>query len=446
MKRKLRSLYLAWQVGARAKQLREALFELHCRLTFKKRIVSVFLQLDDPYSYLLSHYLGALMRRYQHKVQFKFYLCQALGAEFMPQPGMLADYALLDSKRLAKEFNIPILDVSETPTVEFRSQLLEFLAGEQEEDDFAETMFSALKLYWRGDNEGVRKLLGRPCADGDETDILVGKNQLLLRKMGHYNCATMHYAGDWYWGVDRLMYLVRHLDRQKLNYSNDPIEDLVSMIEASKLKLPAAVPAAVKSLPPLELFFSFRSPYSYLSLKSTLAIAKSFGLHLEVRPILPMVARGMSVPQSKLLYIVKDAAREARRRSMPFGRIADPVGDGAERCIAAFYYAKTQNRHYDFLLEAGKAIMAEAIDVSTDKGMRVVAERAGLFWPKLKERMKDEAWRHEAKKNRQLLSETGLWGVPTIKIGDQAFWGQDRDWLLACAIEDLCHSRESILI
>ena len=90
--------------------------------------------------------------------------------------------------------------------------------------------------------------------------------------------------------------------------------------------------------------------------------------------------------------------------------------------------------------------MAEAIDVSTDKGMRVVAERAGLFWPELKAGIKDEAWRHEAEKNRQLLSETGLWGVPTMKLGDQAFWGQDRDWLLACAIEDLCHSSESILL
>ena len=446
MKRNLRSLYLFWLLDPRARHLRDASREFGRLLTLKKRTVSVFLQLDDPYSYLLSHYLESIIRRYKHKVQFRVFLCQALGGEYSPQPGMLADYALLDAGRLAREFNIPFLDKGEAPTVEFRRQLLDFLAGEQEEEDFADTFISALRYYWRGDAEGVQKVLGRPGGGSDETNVLVGKNQLLLRKMGHYNCATMHYAGEWYWGVDRLMYLVRRLDGQKLNRYKDPIEELATMIEASKLNLPAQAPAAAKELPPLEMFHSFRSPYSYIALKSTFGIAKAFGLRLEVRPVLPMVARGMAMPRSKMLYIVTDANREARRRRMPFGKVADPVGEGAERCIAAFYYAKTQNRHFDFLLEAGKAIFSEAVDVATDEGMQLVAERAGLFWPELEEGMKNDEWRHEAKKNREDLSEVGLWGVPTLKIGDQAFWGQDRDWLVARAIEDLCHSGEGILV
>jgi len=152
------------------------------------------------------------------------------------------------------------------------------------------------------------------------------------------------------------------------------------------------------------------------------------------------------MPRAKLLYIVKDADREARRRKIPFGKIADPAGAGAERCIAAFYYAKTQHRQFDFLLEAGKAIFADGIDVATDEGMQVVAERAGLFWPDLEEGMKDEHWRHEAKKNREQLSEAGLWGVPTLKIGEHVFWGQDRDWLLAHTIEDLCQGAEGFMV
>lgn len=446
MKRKLRSLYLTWLLNPHAMQLRQILSEVRRILTFRKRVVSVFLQLDDPYSYLLSYYLEALMRRYQHRVQFRFYLCQALGGEFMPQPGMLADYALQDAKLLAREFSIPFMDIGETPAVEFRRQLLDFLAGEQEDEDFPETFINALSCYWRGDAEGVQRLLGRPGGGSDETNILVGKNQLLLRKMGHYNCATMHYAGDWYWGVDRLMYLVRRLDDQKLNRLKEPIEELATMIEASKLKLPATAPAAAKELPPIEFFHSFRSPYSYIALRNTFAIAKAFGLRLEVRPVLPMVMRGLAMPETKILYIARDAGREAARRKVPYGKIADPVGEGAERCLAAFYYARTQNRHLDFLLEAGKAIFSEAIDVSTDEGMQIVAERAGLFWPELQEGMKEEEWRHEAKKNREILSEAGLWGVPTLKIGEQAFWGQDRDWLVARAIEDMCHTGEGIMV
>lgn len=446
MKRKLRSLYLTWILDKRCIRLRQAMFELRRMLTLKKRVVSVFLQLDDPYSYLLSVYLEPVMQRYQHKVQFRFYLCQALGGEFMPQPGMLAEYALLDAKRMASEFGVPFLDAGETPAVEFRRPLLDFLAGEQDEEDFPETFINALRYYWRGDAEGVTKLLGRPGGGSDETNVLVGKNQLLLRKMGHYSCATLHYAGEWFWGVERLLYLTQTLDRQKLNRYKEAPPELGSLMEAMRFKLPATAPAAGKRLPPLELFYSFRSPYSYIALKSTFAIAKAFGLKLEVRPVLPMVQRGLALPRAKLMYIVKDANREALRRKLPFGKIADPVGDGAERCIAAFYYAKGQNRHFDFLVEAGKAIFSEAIDVSTDEGMQIVAERAGLFWPELKEALADEQWRHDAKQNREILTEAGLWGVPTLKIGDQAFWGQDRDWLLARHIEDLCNSGEGIMV
>ena len=91
-------------------------------------------------------------------------------------------------------------------------------------------------------------------------------------------------------------------------------------------------------------------------------------------------------------------------------------------------------------------LMAEGIDVSTDEGMQIVAERAGLFWPDLQEGMQDEQWRSEAKQNREILSEAGLWGVPVLKIGDHAFWGQDRDWLLARTIEDMCQGEEGILV
>ena len=74
MKRQLRSLYLTWLIDERCIRLRDAMFELRRLLTLKKRVVSVFLQLDDPYSYLLSYYLEPLMQRYKSKVQFRIYL------------------------------------------------------------------------------------------------------------------------------------------------------------------------------------------------------------------------------------------------------------------------------------------------------------------------------------------------------------------------------------
>lgn len=445
MKRKMRSLYFTYLLDERFVQLRRMLFECWRVLRFKKRIVSVFLQLDDPYSYLLCRYLAPVMTRYK-TVEFKFYLCQALRGEYMSQPAMLAEYSMTDCVLLAREFGVPFLDKGNTPAVEHRRSLLEFLAAEHDEKDFGETFIKAMTLYWRGDAEGVTRMMGRHYGETTETNVLVGKNQLLLRKMGHYNCATMYYAGEWYWGVDRLHYLIERFDSHKLSRFKEPIAELASLDQASHFNLPGTVPTRAATLPPLEMFHSFRSPYSYIALERIFEIADAFGLKLEVRPVLPMVQRGVGLPKSKLMYIVKDASREARRHDVPFGKIADSLGAGAERCIATFYYARGQGRERDFLIEAGKAIFAEAIDVATDEGMQIVAERSGLFWPDVKAAMKDEGWRKQVEANREILSEAGLWGVPAFKLGELALWGQDRDWLLARMIEDHCNGGEGFMI
>ncbi len=445
MNRKLRSIFLTVILHSRFIALKRALAELRRRLTFKRRVVHVFLQIDDPYSYLLSHYLQYVTKPY-HKVEFRFYLCQALRGEFMPQPGMLAEYAVNDCKLLAQEFGVPFLDIGDAPAVEYRRPLLDFLADEHEDEEFAKTITKALAVYWRGDAESAARLIGRAQGEQDSTNVLVGKNQLLLRKMGHYNCATMYYAGEWYWGVDRLHYLIERLEEQGLNRFKEPVAELKSLEQATQMNLPATVPAAAEKLPALEMFYSFRSPYAYLALTRVFKIVDAFGLKLDVRPVLPMVMRGLGVPKSKLIYIANDANREAGRLEVPFGRISDSVGVGAERCIAAFYYAKEQRKERNFMYIVGQAIWSRGIDVATDEGMQVVAKRAGLFWPELKEALENDDWRQMAEVNREALTEIGLWGVPSFKLGELALWGQDRDWLLARKIEDMCHGGEGIMI
>ena len=445
MNRKLRSVFLTVILDSRFITLKRTLAELRRLLTFRKRVVHVFLQLDDPYSYLLSHYLEYVAKRYK-KVEFRFYLCQALSGEFMPQPAMLAEYAVTDCRLLGQEFGVPFLDTGDAPAVEYRRPLIDFLADEHDEEDFAQTFTKALAVYWRGDTEGAARLIRRAQQEQSSTNVRVGKNQLLLRKMGHYNCATMYYAGEWYWGVDRLLYLTERFDGQGLNRLGEPVPELASLEQAKQMNLPATVPGKADSLPPLEMFHSFRSPYSYLALTRMFRIADAFGVELTVRPVLPMVMRGLAVPRSKLVYIVKDANREAQRLEVPFGKISDSIGVASERCIAVFYYAQGEGKERNFLHIVGQAIWSKAIDVATDEGMQIVAKRAGLFWPDVKAAMENDDWRAQVEANREALTEIGLWGVPTFRIGEVTLWGQDRGWLLARQIEDMCHAGEGIMI
>ncbi len=440
----LRSKLVNLLVSEKTQTLKRSLAESGRKLGRRAHVVSVFLELDDPYSYLLAHYLPDLASAYD--IELRYYLTQSCtDPAHRPEPEMLAVYAGQDCARLAAELGVPFLDKGAAPAVEHRRALIDSLAACSGTPDFGSELLAAITSYWRGDSEGVaRRLVGAGITG--EGDAMLAANQKRLQEFGHYNSATLHYAGEWYWGVDRLHYLLERLDALGARHESASIARLASIRQVMQTTLPVAPPGAARDLPPLELFYSFRSPYSYLCLQRVFAIADAFKLKLVVRPVLPMVMRGMQVPRRKLAYIAKDTSREARRLDIPYGHFADPIGIGVERCLAVFLYAQGERRERDFLLHAGEAIWSRAIDVATDKGMRKVTGRCGLFWPDVLAAMEDESWRQEVEENRESMFDSGSWGVPTIRLGDYVVWGQDRDWLLARNIEELCDTGEGILI
>jgi 2-hydroxychromene-2-carboxylate isomerase len=178
--------------------------------------------------------------------------------------------------------------------------------------------------------------------------------------------------------------------------------------------------------PALELFFSFRSPYSYLALDRARALADTYGVPLVIKPVLPMVMRGLAVPRTKRMYIVRDAAREARRLGIPFGRICDPLGVGVERCLAVFEDAEREGLAFELVHSAARGIWSEALDMANDDDLSIVVRRAGLDWSKTQRSLSRLAWRTRAENNRRALLDLGLWGVPSFRLGDYACWGQDR--------------------
>ena len=439
---RLRSLLLNVMLSKPSRQAQRTFAELRRKLKGRGHIVSAFLQLDDPYSYLLAHYLPDLVSHYD--IELKVYLSEARGDAYQPAPGMLAEYAAMDAQRVARELGIPFLDKGAVPPVEHRRGLLAVLAARAEAHDFAEELLKVLEIYWRGDMEAAARR--SDMGESGQADAVISASQQLQARLGHYNSAMLHYGGEWFWGLDRLHYLVERLDELGVSRDATGSSWLASIRQAMQVSLPVTPPTAAKDLPCLELFYSVRSPYSYLCLKRVYAIADAFGIELKLRPVLPMVMRGMQVPRPKLLYIMKDTKREAERLGIPFGKIADPVGAGTERCLAVFRYAESEHKGRDFLANAGIAIWSEAVDVATDKGMRKVTGRSGLFWPDVVAAMASDDWRTEIEGNRESMMASGSWGVPTACLGDEVFWGQDRDWLLVRHIEELCDTGDGILV
>lgn len=424
-------------------KIRRSLGETWRRLRGRNHIVRVFLELDDPYSYLLSHYLPELAGHYD--IDLELYLAEALTGSLRPAPELYPEYALSDCRQLARELGIPFLDKGESPPVEHRLALLDALAARETHEDYQAELLTAIAAYWRGDSAAVASRAEEASAEVSADDML-NRNQALLQKLGHYSTGMLHYGGEWYWGVDRLHYLVDRLDT--LGVASEPglAPRIASIRQVMTVDLPVRPPATAKDLPPLELFFSYRSPYSYLALERIAAIADAFGVELVLRPVLPMVMRGMKVPKSKMLYIVNDASREARRLGIPFGKIADPVGEGIKRCMAVCRYAVSEKKGYDFAANACRAIWSRGIDVASDEGMRKVTGKTGLFWPDVVDAMQKDDWAGVVHDNRASMMRSGSWGVPSMRVGDWIIWGQDRDWLVARHLEELCDSGDGILV
>ena len=184
------------------------------------------------------------------------------------------------------------------------------------------------------------------------------------------------------------------------------------------------------NLPQVEYFFSFRSPYSYLSGPRVFELPRRYGIELVWRGIRPMAMRGQPLPRSKQFYILRDAAREADRLGLPFGRIHDPLGEGVWRCLCIAEHALAQGRLEEFVIIAARAIWGEGVEVLRDAPLRPLCERAGLDWAACLGAIANAAYRERVEANTAQLAAIGHWGVPVLKYQDEVFWGQDR-------IEDL---------
>lgn len=176
----------------------------------------------------------------------------------------------------------------------------------------------------------------------------------------------------------------------------------------------------------VEYFFSFRSPYSYLSAPRVFALPQRYDIELVWRGVRPMAMRGQPLPRAKQLYILRDAAREAQRLGLPFGPIFDPLGEAVWRCLCVAEHAQTRGRLAPFVISAARAIWGEGRDLREDAQLRPLCEALGLNWGECQQAMASLDYRERVEANTARLAELGHWGVPTLAYAGELYWGQDR--------------------
>ncbi len=426
--RRLLPLGMAAFTSARTRSARRWLAEKRRRLQGEPHRVRYFHQVDDPYSQLAAQVLPEFVRRYDLLLTPQ--LVAAPSDAAAPERALLAMYARKDAADVAPGYGLSFPQRAEAPSAEAIDLATRILVTSVNSGDFATNSARVGAALWACDDAALRALataLG--TVDPELARAAQAAGSRLRERLGHYLGGMFYYAGEWYWGVDRLQHLERRLQSLgglRAGASASPI--------APHATCESWRATAARGRVTLECFLSLRSPYSYIAMERILELARRHPIDLVLRPVLPMVMRGLPVPRAKQLYIALDTKREAESIGVPFGRICDPVGRPVERCFSLYPWACSRGRGAELLHAFMRAAFAEGIDTGSDRGLRHVVERAGLVWDEARTYLDGEGWREELERNRVQLNALGLWGVPSFRIvgraGESDFctWGQDRLW------------------
>ncbi len=373
-------------------------------------VIRYFHQADDPYSHLAVQLLPRLASSYD--VAVEVFLVPPPIESAAPDRERLASWSLHDAARLAQAHGLSLPEDARQPSADQTEVAQQALAAALGQSDFAARALAIGEALWRGDDRALERFPLAPAAEA----LAEGEAKRLA--LGHYLGATFHYDEVWFWGPDRLHYLEGQLAAHR-RADAQPVARLMQEGAAAELHSPVT----------LDFFASFRSPYTWLAARRVRELAERHGATLRLRPVLPMVMRGLPVPREKQIYIVRDCWREAMRMSIPFGRSVDPVGLGVERGMGVLGRAMAQGKGMAFTESFLGGAFSEAIDATTDEGLWTMAERAGLTRDDVAAGLADESWRDMAEANRQEMLGLGLWGVPSFRVGNlPGHWGQDRLW------------------
>ncbi len=393
--------------GLRA--LRRGLAATGRRLTGAPATLLFFYEPGDPYSHLAVQYLDRLAARY--RLRIAVHLAGPPPDDAAPDRARLAGWALRDAALLAP---VHALSFPAGATLQDAARIQNFasvLAGALGAPDFAATAIAAGTAFWSG---------AALPAGGTPPGAALATGTTLRARLGHYSGGMFYFEDEWYWGADRLHHLQTRLAQAGLDTTPGP----PGPAPCPEVTLHAP---ACRARHQLHFFLSLRSPYTYIAAPRVFALARHYNADLKLRFVLPMVMRGLAVPQAKRLYIALDTKREAERLGLPFGFIADPVGAGAERGLAVLHHAINAGRGPEFALSFLQGVFAEGIDAATDKGLAKIASRAGLSAAQLRAALADDSWRQIAETNRQEMLAMGLWGVPSFRVDAlPGTWGQDR--------------------
>lgn len=185
---------------------------------------------------------------------------------------------------------------------------------------------------------------------------------------------------------------------------------------------------------PIDFYFDFSSPYSFLASEQIEPLAARHGRTVAYRPLLLGVvfkASG-SAPlteqyEPKARYSVHDFERSARYAGVRYRQPSKfPIGAvGASRAVLWLQQHQPDQANA-FVRAVFRAFFQDDRDISDAAVVAQIAQALGIDGQKLMEGAQEPAIKDELRRRVEEAIAFGVFGAPTIVVDGEVFWGNDR--------------------
>ncbi|MDJ0789731.1 MAG: DsbA family protein [Myxococcota bacterium] len=195
----------------------------------------------------------------------------------------------------------------------------------------------------------------------------------------------------------------------------------------------------------IDTYWSFRSPYSYLATPDLLKLREDYDVEVKLRVVLPLAVRNKASVfdasnRKPSLYIVRDSKRRSEFLGMDlvFPPSPDPVVQDYEtfevaeeqplllRLCRLGVEAERRGRGLELAAAVSRLIMGGTRGWDEGDHLHRAVASAGLDLDELDSAIAGGDQLEEIEKNHEGLEAAGHWGVPTMVVRGEPFFGQDR--------------------
>ena len=195
---------------------------------------------------------------------------------------------------------------------------------------------------------------------------------------------------------------------------------------------------------PVDVYWSFRSPYSYLVTPDLLRLKADYEVDVRLRVVLPIAVRTRATlfntqNRKPAMYIVMDSFRRAEFLGLPISwPNPDPIVQNFEtfevaedqpyiyRLSALGVEAQRQGKGIEFAAVVSRLIFGGTEGWDQGGHLADAARSVGLDLQAMDQALENGDHMTAIEKNHEDLEAAGHWGVPTAVVRDEPFFGQDR--------------------